>query len=197
MKSLGIPITAATALSLALVLATGCKDNRSLPSTTQTTAAQPVSTTTTTTAPMLSTDDKDFMTKAAERGMLEIALGKQVSQKAASQDVKTLSNRIVTDRTKADDELKQLAASKGVTLPSDLDKDHQSKLDKLSKLNGVKLDKEYADDMVDDHEADVRAFKKASQEIKDPDLRAWAAKTLPAIEEQLTMAKDVKAKTKR
>ena len=188
-----------TTTALALALATGCKEKTPEPSVTQTTGAQPEATTAataTTTATTLSKDDKDFVTKAAESGMLQIALGHEVSQKAASPDVKAFADRMVTEHTKADAELKQLAASKGITLPTELDKDHRSKLDELSKLSGKKLDKTYADDMVDDHEADVKEFKKASQDLKDPELRAWAAKTLPVLEGHLATAKDIKAKAK-
>ena len=34
-------------------------------------------------------------------------------------------------------------------------------------------------------------FRKASQSAKDPDLKAWAGKTLPIIEEHLKMAQDL------
>ena len=51
--------------------------------------------------------------------------------------------------------------------------------------------------MVDDHEKDVEEFRKASQDLKDPDLRAWANKTLPVLEHHLAMAKDIASKTKR
>ena len=198
-----IPMTT-TALALALALATGCKDKTQEPSMTQTTGAQPATATTatsattptTTSATPLSKDDRDFLTNAAEDALLEVALGQQASAKGATPDVKAFGDRMVADHTKADAELQQLGASKGVTLPTELDKSHQSKLDQLSKLSGKKLDKAYADDMVDDQEADVKDFKKASQDLKDPDLRAWAAKTLPVVEQHLAMAKDMKVKAK-
>jgi putative membrane protein len=103
---------------------------------------------------------------------------------------------MVADHTNAANELQQLATKKGVALPSAMDSSHQSDLDKLSKLNGAKLDKEYTDDMVDDHEEDVKEFRKAAQEVKDPDLRAWAAKMIPTLENHLSMARDLKAQVK-
>lgn len=193
MKTMWIPITA-TALSLALV--TGCKERNNPEPTVTETTAQPAGTTTTTSATPLSKDDKEFITKAAEGGMLEVELGKQVSQKALSPDVKAFGARMVTDHGKANAELNQIATTKGVTLPTQLDKDHQKVLVDITKLSGKKLDKAYAKDMVKDHQDDVKEFRKASADLKDPDLRVWAAKTLTVLEEHLTMAKDVNAKVK-
>jgi len=144
----------------------------------------------------LAEDDKAFITKASQGGLLEVTLGRQASIKGASADVKTFGDRMVKDHSKANDELKQLAVNKGVTPPTELDSSHKSKVDDLSKLNGGKFDKVYANDMVEDHEDDVKEFRKASQNLKDPELRAWASKTLPVLEEHLTMAKSMNAKAK-
>lgn len=66
----------------------------------------------------------------------------------------------------------------------------------MTKLAGPQLDKEYADDMVEDHEQDVKEFKEAQKKVKDPELRAWITKTLPTLEGHLTMAKDMQAKSR-
>lgn len=145
----------------------------------------------------LSSDDKEFMTKAAKGSMLEVALGREIQRKAASPDVKVFGKRMVDDHGKASRELHDLAAKKGVMLPTTLDKDHKDEVDKLAKLSGPKLDKEYADEMVDEHEKDVKEFRDATKDVKDPELRAWAEKTLPVLESHLTMAKDLKEKEKK
>jgi putative membrane protein len=163
--------------------------------TSRTTAEHPTPMGATTTA--LASEDKEFMTKAAIGGMLEVRLGQQAAQKGLSADVKAFGNRMVTDHGKANDELKQLASKKGFMLPTELDENHKEKVDELSKLTGAKFDREYAKDMVDDHEEDVKEFKDAAKNAKDPDLRAWAGKTLPILEDHLKMAKDMKAKEQR
>ena len=101
---------------------------------------------------------------------------------------------MVTDHTGVNTELKQLADKKGITLPDKLDKKHEKIVDKLSKLSGADFDKEYMKLMVKAHESDVAAFKKASKDLKDPDLKDFAAKTLPAYEEHLKLAKETEAK---
>lgn len=198
-----IAITISAAV-LSLAFAGGCRKQEE-PSSTKTTSANPPTVDTSrsatdrpTAAPAaatLASEDKEFMTKAAQGGMLEVTLGSSAAQRAASADVKTFANRMVTDHGKANNELKQLAARKGATLPTELDKDHKDKIASLTKHTGAKFDKAYIDEMVDDHEKDVKEFRDAAKDAKDPDLRAWAQKTLPVLEEHLNMAKDLKNKT--
>ena len=79
-------------------------------------------------------------------------------------------------------------------MPTQLKPDHQEEVNEMATLSGAKLDTEYADDMVEEHEKAVKEFREAARELKDPELRAWAAKTLPMLEQQLDQAKQVKAK---
>jgi len=144
----------------------------------------------------LDTTDKEFVMKAAQGGMGEIMLGQMASSQGTNAEVKNFGNRMVTDHGKANDELKQLAQNKGLALPADADKETKEFSEKLAKTSGKDFDKEYINNMVNDHEKDVAEFEKASKEAKDPDLRAWAAKTLPTLQDHLKMAKEVKSKLK-
>ncbi len=121
------------------------------------------------------------MQKAAQGGMMEVKLGELASQKAASAPVKEFGAMMVKDHGKANQELKDLAAKKGVTLPSELDSKHQGMVDKFSKLSGDAFDKDY-----------VAEFEKASKSAADPDLKAWAGQTLPTLQTHLTHAQDLK-----
>jgi putative membrane protein len=64
----------------------------------------------------LSNDDKKFVMEAAHGGMMEVELGKLATQKAMSDDVKQFGQRMVDDHSKANDELMQLASSKGIMM---------------------------------------------------------------------------------
>lgn len=144
----------------------------------------------------LDDNDKEFMIKAAQGGMAEVTLGQMASSKGMDAGVKNFGNRMVTDHSKANDELKQLALTKGMALPAGPDKESQDLAGKLSKASDQDFDKAYINAMVEDHEKDVAEFEKASSQAKDPDLKAWAAKTLPTLQDHLKMAKETKAKLK-
>jgi putative membrane protein len=146
------------------------------------------------TAKMAGSPDEKFVMEAAEGGMMEVQLGQVAVAKATSADVKQFGQRMIDDHSKANDELTGLASSKGITLPTALDAKHQAEVDRLSKLSGADFDRHYMMMMVEDHNKDVAAFDRESKSGKDPDVKAWAAKTLPTLKEHQTMAKDVAAK---
>ena len=136
----------------------------------------------------LSSGDRKFMEKAAQGGLAEVQLGQLAKDHGMSDEVKEFGNRMVTDHSKANDELKSLASSKGVTLPTEPDKSDQKKADKLAKLQGPDFDRAYMKDMVKDHKHDVSEFKKEAKKAKDPDVQKFAQSTLPTLEEHLAMA---------
>jgi putative membrane protein len=72
----------------------------------------------------------------------------------------------------------------------------QTEMNKLGGLSGDAFDRAYIDLMVKDHEKDVKEFEKQSTKAKDPDLRAWAAKTLPTLREHLQQVRDIQTRMK-
>lgn len=137
------------------------------------------------------TSDRNFMDKAAQGGMAEVELGQLAQQNAQDPNVKAFGKRMVDDHSKANDQLKQLAAQKGVSLPTSLNSKDQATKDKLSKLQGAAFDKAYMKDMVMDHKKDVAEFKHASTSAKDPQLKSWAGETLPTLQSHLQEAEKI------
>ena len=144
----------------------------------------------------VSSTDQEFMINTAKAGMAEVELGKMAAEKGSSDAVKQFGKRMADDHAKASDELKQFAQQKGLTLPTDLDAKHKQLRDRLAKLNGVDFDKAYANEMVKDHKKDVADFKRQAKSAKDPDLKSWAGKTLPTLEDHLKQAQDMQAQVK-
>lgn len=129
-----------------------------------------------------------FMHQAAIGGLAEVELGRLASEKASSDEVKQFGQRMVTDHSKANTELQTLAQKKGVTLPTELDAKHKKTVEKLSKLSGAAFDRAYMDEMRKDHKKDVSAFKQQSTSGSDPEVKSWAAATLPTLQEHMQMA---------
>jgi putative membrane protein len=144
----------------------------------------------------VSSADSEFMNKAAIGGMAEVELGKIASTKATSADVKQFGQQMMADHTRANTELKTLAASKNVTLPTELDAKRKEAMDKLSKLSGAAFDKEYVRMMVEDHEKDVADFEKQANGGTDSDVKSFASRTLPTLKMHLEMIKGINGKMK-
>ena len=115
-------------------------------------------------------------------------LGQIAQQKAQNPQVKEFAGRMVQDHGKANEELKTLASSKGVQVPGETDRSHKHKAESLNKKSGDKFDHEYMDEMVKDHKKDVKEFEKQAKNAKDADVRSFASKTLPTLQEHLKMA---------
>lgn len=126
-------------------------------------------------------DMSEFMTKAASSNMMEIELGKLAQQKAQNADVKRFAQMMVTDHTKASAEMKALAAQKNVTLPDSMGSEHRDHMNKMRDKTGADFDKDYMDMMVNAHQKDVSMFEDASQNMQDPDVKAFASKTLETL----------------
>lgn len=134
-------------------------------------------------------DAAEFAVKAADGGMFEVEAGKLAEQKASSGTVKNFGKRMVEDHGKANKELKEIAAKKNITLPATMSKDHQDKINKLSRLSGAEFDKEYMRIMDEDHEKDVKLFEEmANDNDGDAEIKAFAAKTLPTLRMHAEMA---------
>ncbi len=126
--------------------------------------------------------DKDFVMKAASGGMMEVEASQIAQQNAGHARVKAFADMMVQDHTNVNNELKGFASSRGLTIPQDsLMTKHKSMLDKMRNMTGKAFDKHYIDMMMNDHNKDINAFEKASNNSKDADLKAWAAKTLPTL----------------
>ncbi len=130
-------------------------------------------------------DDAKFAVAAANGGMAEVELGKLAQEKGANSKVKDFGAMMVSDHSKANDEMKALAKSKGITLPDAIDSEEQKTKDDLSAKSGADFDKAYVSNMIDDHKKDIKDFEDATKNLKDADLKAFAVKTLPTLKMHL------------
>jgi len=131
--------------------------------------------------------DSKFMTEAASGGMLEVQLGQQVTQKATTPEAKQFAQQMVTDHTKANEELKGLAAKKNLVLPTTLGEDQQKVYDEVLAEKGMDLDKKYVSEMLDDHKEDIKKYQEAVTQSSDSDVKAYAQKNLPVLQMHLGM----------
>lgn len=139
-------------------------------------------------------ETKTFVKKAANGGMMEVELGKLAQQNAKSQRVKDFGSMMNTDHTNANNELKSLALMKHLDIPADLEPKDKKHVEMMSKMKGAEFDKMYMDMMVNDHKEDVAEFKKASEGLKDADIKNFAGKTLPTLQKHLDSANAIHGK---
>jgi putative membrane protein len=181
------------------LMSLGCNSNKAATSDKESSTNQPPagaasSATASSSSSTSANADQDFIANAAKGNRAEVTLGKMVASKTKDPSVRQFAQQMVKDHTTALNELTQLAQSKNITLPEGMPDDASDLQSKLSSAKGKTFDKDYMDAMVDDHKKDVSEFQEASQTAKDPDVKQWAAKTLPTLQAHLQKAEQIDAK---
>jgi putative membrane protein len=139
---------------------------------------------------------KEFVEKAGISGMAEVEMGELGAQKATNGQVKTFAKRMVTDHTKANEELQTVIKGKGLQIPSSRSAMHKTTMEKFQQQDaGKDFDRDYMEQMVEDHETDVELFETAADDQKlDADLRSYAKRTLPTLRDHLKQAQTIESK---
>lgn len=140
----------------------------------------------------------NFWLDAARGGLAEVELSRLAATKAQNAEVKQFAQMMITDHTKANAELKTLAAKKNAVIPTDLDSNHKDTLEDLQNLTGAEFDRAYVEAMVDDHESSIELFEDTAEDddAENADAKAFAAKTLPTLKKHLEMIKNIQTKLK-
>nr|WP_314569689.1 DUF4142 domain-containing protein [uncultured Pseudomonas sp.] len=134
-----------------------------------------------------------FVDNAAEGGITEIEAGKLALQKSSSADVKTFAQHMVTEHTKANQELATLAKKLDIEVPDDAALTDKAKK-AILEMRDESFDQAYANNQVAAHEKTIELFKKESTSSDNAELKAFATKTLPTLEAHLKAAKELQAK---
>ena len=143
----------------------------------------------------LSARDYKFVCDVAEGGKMEVSLGQLAQQQGSVQPIRDFGQKMVTDHQKANQDLMQILSQKGVTLPDTMDKDTK-KVNHYQGLAGNKFDSEYIKDMVSDHKDTLKLLQTEADKGEDPDVKNWATKTLPTVQEHLSLAESTEAAVK-
>ena len=77
------------------------------------------------------------------------------------------------------------------TIPQQLDPKHAQLRDRLARLRGAEFDRAYMREMVKDHDADMKAFRREVQTGSDPDIKRIAKEGLRVIEDHDKLAHDI------
>jgi putative membrane protein len=134
-----------------------------------------------------------FVSKAAQSGMAEVALGKLALDRSKDMRVQQFAERMVADHTKANAELAEIAKTKGIDVPTKLDATHEALVKTMEAKQGTDFDSAYSQHMNMDHSKAVALFESEAK-APDEDLAGFASKTLPTLQEHKEMAKTLPAR---
>jgi putative membrane protein len=140
----------------------------------------------------------DFVDNAAAGGIAEIETSRLALEKSSSADIKAFANMMITDHSKANDELAALAKKNDIEVPDETTLVKQAK-EKILDMRDESFDAAYANNQVKAHEETIKLFEKQANTVTDDkvkgatELKGFAQKMLPALEKHLEMAKKLQA----
>lgn len=129
----------------------------------------------------LSSADRKFIMEAASAGMFEVQAAQLAQTKAQDSSAKSYARQMIQDHEKNNQQLMQIAQSKGVTPPTKLDAKHQAMLTKLQKADGDDFDRQYGKIMDQSHRDTVQLFERGQKQVKDTELKSYISQTLPTL----------------
>lgn len=137
----------------------------------------------------LSWQDRRFMRQAAQAGLFEVKKSELALTRSHNRDVRQFAAQMIRDHTRANQELKQLAASKGVRLPRRPNAHQRMIIRRLARLYGKHFDCAYMAVQVRAHLQAIAIFRREVHHGHNPAVRAYAARTLPVLRMHLRMAR--------
>lgn len=136
--------------------------------------------------------DRKFIEEAAASGLFELQAAQLASTRATDPAVKRLATLLADHHASANSELTQLANTLGLELPPAPKRTQRNELEKLGKRTGAEFDREFVREIgVKEHERDIKTFREAAKDVKEPQLKAWIDKTLPVLQQHLSMAQNL------
>lgn len=143
----------------------------------------------------LSRHEELFLRHVAEGGYAEFEASRLATTRSSSLEIQKFSTDLLSDQRVIALELAQLALAKAVTLPEVPSKMQQATILRLSKFSGDHFDKEYSREIGVLALRDMVAlFQQAQKRAKDADVKEFAIKTLPMLEQRLTQGQILKLK---
>jgi len=135
-------------------------------------------------------NDQLFVMAASAGGMAEVSVSQLAADRASSEEVKKLAQHLITDHTKANQELTSLAATKRVAVVTSPEVSAQAAAECLAGLRGEDFDREFVKHQVAAHMCAVQLFEAEAERGRDADIKAFASRTLPTLREHLRMARE-------
>ena len=142
---------------------------------------------------MADASDANLLVDAYSSGMLEIKMAESIKGRTVMEEVKNISTTMIAAHTDMNNQIRKIAASKKISLPTELTKGQADDLEAFNKRSAVDVNEEYVDLLVASHKKSVDLFEKGSK-AEDPEIRAFFMNGLPTVREHLQMAQNLDEK---
>ena len=143
---------------------------------------------------VISNAEQDFLTKAAQGGLMEVELGRAAAERSQSDGLKELGRMLIEDHRAANKELMRLAVIKDVPLPTEPSEEQRAAINRIWDLKGGSFDREFLSHAQQHHQKDIQEFQRMASEAQDPQIRTFASNTLPTLQKHAERMQELMSK---
>lgn len=139
--------------------------------------------------------EREFIVMAAQGNNAEIQMSRLALERANDENVRQYAQMMIEQHTMANQNLQPIAAEQGIDLPTTASSFDTAVLETLSQVPDEQFDQAYMNAQVNAHLKSAGVFRTGAQQVEDADLRSYAARILPAVQQHLEMASQMAGNT--
>jgi putative membrane protein len=125
--------------------------------------------------------DAQFIAAQLENNMAEVLAAQRALEHSQNASVRGFAQKMITDHNYAQSTLEPIASMHRIQPPTTLSDRHREMLDRLSQLSGPAFDREYVNNMVNEHALEITAFNTELPVVVDAHVSAWVQNTRPML----------------
>lgn len=149
-------------------------------------------------AQQLAEVDRVFLEQAAENGHAEVSAGRLALTKARDPKVRDFAQRMVDEHTRAHDDLRTLASARQHQIPTEASTAQKGREMVIANVGDDSFDRRYLNQMgIEAYRTSIPLYEKTARESRDPEVKAFASRQLPAMRQHMQDAQALKAVVER
>jgi putative membrane protein len=137
--------------------------------------------------------DSLFIGEVNTSNNLELRLARLAENRASADIVKRFAQKMITDHPSMHKDWANVSARSGGRISAANDPQMQGQISRLQGLSGTDFDWAYMATMVANHREAVNQFENARRTAQSSEVRQLVARSLPYLQEHLTVAQQVAA----
>ncbi|HET9663693.1 MAG TPA: DUF4142 domain-containing protein, partial [Burkholderiales bacterium] len=140
---------------------------------------------------------QEFLRRAAQGGIADVAAGKMAITRARTPEVRKFAETVIKEHRLTHQLLKALAANNHAVLPAAPTPEQRETLRALQSKNGAEFEQAYVAAQIAAHEESIALLKAEIERDRNIETKAFAKEMLPTLEAQLKKAYQLAKKEQR
>lgn len=132
--------------------------------------------------------EAEFLVTASGYCYEEIELARLAQSNGTTPNIKEMGKTMEKDHAAFLEEIKKIAETKKITIPSEITADGQKERKKLADETGTDFDRDYCEAVVENHKKQIKKYMNAMEDCEDIEVKNYANKTLPTLRDHLDHA---------